>query len=176
MGQILCLCYLGPCIYLGPSLQQQSHHVAVPAFGCYVQRCDVVLWRNRSISSSFSHRVKGKETKHPICCQLIHTKKWHGSQNGLKLHNFLLNFSEDEAAEHISVSLWQCRRKFDKYPPLVQNNCSRSFSCTVFWFSWFLCSPFLKEANAHLLIIMVITSVWLLQNVPCQYTMSPKNI
>lgn len=35
--------YLGPCVYLGPSFQQQPHHVAVPTFGGYVQRCYVVL-------------------------------------------------------------------------------------------------------------------------------------
>lgn len=45
----VCVCYLGPCIYLGPSLQQQSHHVAVPTFGSYVQRRDVILGEKRSI-------------------------------------------------------------------------------------------------------------------------------
>lgn len=37
------VCYLGACVYLGPSLQQQSHHVAIPTFGCDVQWCDVIL-------------------------------------------------------------------------------------------------------------------------------------
>lgn len=40
--------YLGSCIYLGPSLQQQPHHVAVPTFGCYVQWCYVILRKKKA--------------------------------------------------------------------------------------------------------------------------------
>lgn len=49
-GDLVCVwcVYLGPCIYLGSSLQQQSHHVAVPPFGRDVQRRNVVLGRQRT--------------------------------------------------------------------------------------------------------------------------------
>ena len=50
--------YLCPCIYLGPSLQQQSHHVAVPTFGCYVQWCYVILQEEKSNTMSLSGRDK----------------------------------------------------------------------------------------------------------------------
>lgn len=60
----ICVSHLGPCIYLRPSLQQQSHHVAVPTLGCYVQRCDVIL-RRISIIQSFGH------TENYLFCQMV---------------------------------------------------------------------------------------------------------
>ena len=48
--------HLGPRIDLGPSLQQQSHHVAVPTLGCYVQRRYVILRREKRVISSLRHK------------------------------------------------------------------------------------------------------------------------
>lgn len=49
--------YLGPCIYLGSSLQQQPHHVAVSTFGRHVQWCDVILQRQKNLSLQFLRGV-----------------------------------------------------------------------------------------------------------------------
>lgn len=53
----VCLCAnLRPCIYLGSSLQQQSHHVTIPTFGCYVQWCYVILEEEEQHRDHTSHR------------------------------------------------------------------------------------------------------------------------
>lgn len=82
-----CLCaYLCPCIYLGPSLQQQSHHVSIPAFGRYVQRCDVILRRKTSIAFSF-----GNKEKKNLTAQVYVASIWRNKEPDSK-HGLLLTY------------------------------------------------------------------------------------
>ena len=113
-------CHLGPCIYLGASLQQQAHHVAVPSFGRDVQRRDVVL-RERT-GASTRQRPTQRRSWLLLAYHVGH------------MMNYNSTVWQKWSCRTFSDLIW-LQRKTDKHPPLEEQNHPDTFSCKLFWFN-----------------------------------------
>lgn len=81
---------LRPCIYLGSSLQQQSHHVTIPTFGRYVQRRYVILEEEEKHRDHTAHRPHVVSSSRGTSTAVqLHTSASDSSTLSPQTHTFL---------------------------------------------------------------------------------------